>query len=342
MQEPCSTRQLLNTALTCGLLATGWMVGRGLRRRIATRALSGNTPAARLASISAGLASAGGSVPSTDRHQTQKRLYDTAATLSLSVLADSLMEHYHGCFFRPAMYIAPTVSALALAESLSASAAAATHDPTRRALYVGTFLTGIAGFGFHLYNLGKREGGFSWLNFFYGSPLGAPGALGMAGLFGLAAEAIDPQAPHPRILGLPAGQTVAGLVVFGLIGTVGEVWLLHFRGAFHDPFMYVPVTIPVIAGAALAAAAVRPEPRQLRRASGWLKATIIVGLAGSAFHAYGIQRNMGGWRNISQMAFQGPPLPAPPGFTGLSLAGLAALKLLDGTVSSHQRPLANP
>ncbi len=342
MQEFCSTRQLLNTALTCGLLATGWMVGRGLRRRITTRALPANAAAARPSSMSPALAPAGGSVSSTSRHQTKKRLYETAATLSLSVLADSLMEHYHGCFFRPAMYIAPTVSALALAESLSASAAPATYDPTRCALYGATFLSGIAGFGFHFYNIGKREGGFSWLNFFYGSPLGAPGALGMAGLFGLAAELIDPQAPHPRILGLPAGQTVAGLVVFGLIGTVGEVWLLHFRGAFHDPFMYVPVTIPVITCAALAAAAARPEPRHLRRAAGWLKATGIVGLAGSAFHAYGIQRNMGGWRNLSQMAFQGPPLPAPPGFTGLSLAGLGALKLLDGALSASQRSPAGP
>jgi hypothetical protein len=37
---------------------------------------------------------------------------------------------------------------------------------------------------------------------------------------------------------------------------------------------------------------------------------------------------MGGWRNWRQNVLNGPPLPAPPSFTGLALAGLAALKLL--------------
>jgi hypothetical protein len=37
---------------------------------------------------------------------------------------------------------------------------------------------------------------------------------------------------------------------------------------------------------------------------------------------------MGGWRNWTQNVLNGPPLPAPPSFTGLALAGLAALGLL--------------
>jgi hypothetical protein len=37
---------------------------------------------------------------------------------------------------------------------------------------------------------------------------------------------------------------------------------------------------------------------------------------------------MGGWRNWSQNIQAGPPLPAPPSFTGLALVGLAALNLL--------------
>ena len=47
------------------------------------------------------------------------------------------------------------------------------------------------------------------------------------------------------------------------------------------------------------------------------------------FHAYGVSRNMGGWRNWSQNVLNGPPLPAPPSFTGLALAGLAALSLIE-------------
>jgi hypothetical protein len=53
-----------------------------------------------------------------------------------------------------------------------------------------------------------------------------------------------------------------------------------------------------------------------------------MGVAGVAFHAYGVSRGMGGWRNWRQNAFAGPPLPAPPAFTGLALAGLAGLALL--------------
>ena len=52
-------------------------------------------------------------------------------------------------------------------------------------------------------------------------------------------------------------------------------------------------------------------------------------VAGVAFHAYGVSRSMGGWRNWRQNAFNGPPLPAPPSFSGLALAGLAALGLLE-------------
>jgi hypothetical protein len=37
---------------------------------------------------------------------------------------------------------------------------------------------------------------------------------------------------------------------------------------------------------------------------------------------------MGGWRNWSQNLFAGPPLPAPPSFTGLAFAGLGTLTLL--------------
>jgi hypothetical protein len=37
---------------------------------------------------------------------------------------------------------------------------------------------------------------------------------------------------------------------------------------------------------------------------------------------------MGGWRNLRQNLLSGPPLPAPPAFSALALAGNAALSLL--------------
>jgi hypothetical protein len=57
--------------------------------------------------------------------------------------------------------------------------------------------------------------------------------------------------------------------------------------------------------------------------------TAALGFAGAGFHAFGVARNMGGWRNWRQNVLNGPPIPAPPSFTGLALAGLAALGLLE-------------
>ena len=115
----------------------------------------------------------------------------------------------------------------------------------------------------------------------------------------------------------------------GIVGTVGEAALLHFRGQFHDPFMYLPVTVPPVAAALCTAAALGEAgvPRPLTR---WLlRATASLGIAGSVFHAIGVGRDMGGWRNWRQNLLNGPPLPAPPAFTGLAMAGLAALALLE-------------
>lgn len=69
------------------------------------------------------------------------------------------------------------------------------------------------------------------------------------------------------------------------------------------------------------------QPRRLTRI--WMKLTAAMGLIGAGFHVYGVSRNMGGWRNWRQNILNGPPIPAPPSFTGLALAGLAALDLLE-------------
>jgi hypothetical protein len=95
--------------------------------------------------------------------------------------------------------------------------------------------------------------------------------------------------------------------------------------------MYLPVSLPPAAAAALTLAARRPTPTRLRTARVLIGATAVLGVAGTGFHAYGIQRNMGGWRNWRQLLLQGPPLAAPPGFTGVALGGLGALHLLETT-----------
>ena len=66
-----------------------------------------------------------------------------------------------------------------------------------------------------------------------------------------------------------------------------------------------------------------------RAARALLRLTSAVGMLGVGFHAWGVHRRMGGWRNWRQNLFAGPPLPAPPAFTGLAVAALAALDLLE-------------
>ncbi|MEO7066785.1 MAG: hypothetical protein ABI114_07755 [Rhodanobacter sp.] len=257
-----------------------------------------------------------------------RRFNHSSSLLALSVLADSGIEHYRGSFKNPAMFV-PLVSAtLSFFAGLHGGhdRRAASH-PVRHSIYTFAAVAGLAGTGFHLYNVTKRTGGWSWNNVFYAAPLGAPTALLLSGGLGAIGERLrDQPADEPRLLGMPAGRALALAVAAGLLGTVGEVGLLHFRGAFQHPAMYAPVIIPPMTAALMAATAFsHPQPRPMTR--WWLKLTTWLGLIGVAFHARGIARCQGGWRNWSQNVLSGPPLPAPPSFSALALAGLAALRL---------------
>jgi len=244
-----------------------------------------------------------------------------AALLALAALCDSAVEHYRGSFHNKTMYLPLGVATLTFAASLRDSVG--TNGGARRSSAVVDGLaiaTGVVGTGFHLYNITKRPGGISWLNLFYAAPLGAPAALSLAGLLRRMAATLHHDGGRAELL--------AGLVSVGLLGTSAEAALLHFRGAYHNPAMMIPVTIPPVAAALLARAAL--TPRALHDGTRWsLRLLVGVGLLGSAFHAYGVSRNMGGWRNWSQNVLNGPPLPAPPAFTALAVAGLAALDLIE-------------
>ena len=260
-----------------------------------------------------------------------RRLNRAAGMLALSVLADSAVEHYRGSFENKAMFTPLVVSALTLGTSVHGTA-----DPRRAAhvvrdtTYLLAAATGLIGTGFHIYNVAKKAGRFSWQNLFYGAPLGAPMAILLSGLIGFCSERVreTPRGTTPSIFDLPAGRAMAALTSAGLLGTAGEAGMLHFRGAFHNPFMLLPVTLPPIGAALLARVAAAGPDRRHPFARWWMRLLVAMGVAGVGFHAYGVSRNMGGWRNWSQNVLNGPPLPAPPSFAGLALAGLAALGLM--------------
>ena len=264
--------------------------------------------------------------------QAARRLNRAAGVLAASVLADSAVEHYRGSFHNRAMITPLVTASLSLAVSVHGNA-----DPRPRAhrvrdvVYAGAALTGLVGTAFHIYNISRKPGGLSWLNLFYAAPVGAPAALSLSGAMGFLAERVRDTTPglSPTVAGLSAGRVVGLATSAGLLGTVGEAGLLHFRGAYQNPFMYAPVTIPPITAAMLGAAAVgrTGQPRRLLRF--WLRLTALLGYAGAGFHFRGVVRQMGGWRNWTQNLLNGPPIPAPPSFAGLALAGLAALGLLE-------------
>jgi len=261
-----------------------------------------------------------------------RKLNRAAGTLAVSVLADSAVEHYRGSFKNKAMYTPLVVSALTLATSIHGTAdMRALAHKARDATYLLAAATGLVGTGFHLYNVGKKVGGFSWQNLFYGAPIGAPMAILLSGLLGFCSERVretDGRRRRPEIFRLPAGRTIAAVTGAGLLGTTGEAGLLHFRGAYHNPFMLAPVTLPPIGAALLMSAASGRQGPPHRLTRWWMRLLALMGFVGVGFHAYGVSRNMGGWRNWSQNVLNGPPLPAPPSFAGLALAGLAALGLM--------------
>ncbi|MGN6375928.1 MAG: hypothetical protein ACTHMG_10265 [Sphingomonas sp.] len=250
-----------------------------------------------------------------------------ATALAFAVLADSGLEHYRGSFANPVMVLPIVSSALGIAvngrrtqqpESSGSAAPTVTH--------VGSTAIGLTGLGFHAYNILKRPGGPTFTNLFYGAPAGAPAALVLAGALGKAADTLAQGKERIGPIEIASGRSIGALVGIGLFGSVGEAALLHFRGAYHDPFMWLPITLPPIAAVSLLRDVAEDKPRQATTVL--LGATAVMGLIGVGFHAYGISRNMGGWRNWRQNILAGPPLPAPPAFTGLAIAGLGALMLM--------------
>lgn len=251
-----------------------------------------------------------------------------AAIVAGAVLADATLEHYRGSFANKAMIVPLATSALTLIvdSSIAAGGRAGAAEPFGMSVHAAGALTGAAGLAFHAYNITRPPGALSWGKVFYKAPIGAPAALIMAGALGAAGQALTNGAVRLGPVPLISGRALAGVSALGLAGTAAEAALLHFRGAYHNPAMWLPVTLAPLSALTLARAALTGRFGWMTKVS--LSVTAALGLSGSAFHARGIARNMGGWRNWRQNLLAGPPLPAPPAFTGIALAGLGALLLM--------------
>lgn len=257
----------------------------------------------------------------TGRSLAERLISAGSGLVAFSVLADSAVEHYRGGFANPAM-IAPIVSSTL---SLGTAVAPRPRQSLRSAAQAASIATGATGLGFHIFNVGKRPGGWRFTNLFYGAPVGAPAALILSGILGAATDALA-RGGRSGVVDWRSGRLLGLVAAAGIGGTAGEAALLHFRGAYHQPAMWLPVTLPPLAALSLARDVATRDLRAITPVL--LGATAMLGLIGAAFHTRGVARRMGGWRNWRQNLLAGPPLPAPPAFTGLALAGIGALLLL--------------
>jgi hypothetical protein len=95
--------------------------------------------------------------------------------------------HWMGGYFNKVMYtpiiLSPLLALTHLAALAHVRAARAVEGP----LSVVATVAGLVGFGFHIWNINRRTGGFGWQNLFYGAPMVAPLQLAGQGILGLLA-----------------------------------------------------------------------------------------------------------------------------------------------------------
>ena len=330
--RPRVTRRTLGAAvLTFACGAAFLNLGARHRRNVAVASVRNGSNAVTTNTTSDSLAPALRTRSDAPAIRDSQRLRVGAALLAACVLGDSALEHYRGAFENPGMYAPLVASASTLFVALRARLAHRPRTNVRVGRTYGTAIAvGVAGLAFHAVNIGRREGGFGWLNLFYGAPLIAPAALIAAGATGIAADRVGSATARSLTwFDASIGRVIAACTSIGLLATSAEAALLHFRGAFHNPVMWAPISIPPVAASLLAYATVRRDASAKAFARTWLRLTALLGVAGVVMHGYGVTRAMGGFGNASQNVVDGPPLPAPPSFTALAGIGLAALSIVE-------------
>ena len=122
---------------------------------------------------------------------------------------------------------------------------------------------------------------------------------------------------------------LARLLRLGLTLAIPPLWyelaVLHYRGAFQNRFMWVPVlSLPAVLASGVASSLNRDErrSRDLLRPFAW--GMTIIGTLGSFFHLRGISRQMGGFFNWKYNIATGPPILAPAQVALFGLLGVVA------------------
>lgn len=121
-------------------------------------------------------------------------------------------------------------------------------------------------------------------------------------------------------------RSLSGLTAFAALITTTEVYFEHYKASFGNKWMWSPILVtPPVVVAGIAGVFSK------RWAKSWLPITAAVyagdGLLGQYFHARGVSRKPGGWRNASYNVPMGPPIAAPGLMSIVGAMGLLAAVL---------------
>ncbi len=112
--------------------------------------------------------------------------------LSYLLLAtESGYSHWMGGYFNKVMFTPVVLSPVLALVHVGAAAGVKAARRIEGPLSALAVLDGMVGFGFHIWNISKRSGGFRWQNFFYGPPVVAPLQLSGQGILGLLARIFE-------------------------------------------------------------------------------------------------------------------------------------------------------
>lgn len=253
------------------------------------------------------------------------------AVLTLLLMADALAGHYRSGFVSRAQY-APFVSGGLLILTSVAVVIAPTSRPPINLLRLAGWLAiaaGAVGSAYHhYYGVARKPAGYKWLLHYlmYGAPQLAP--LGLASTGALALIAVEGFDGRTGIIGLSFRAALFAFVAITLTGAILQAGILHYRGAFNNPAMYIPLTAPLLAVFASMWAAISPTGATLLTLEILLWGTFLTGFIGLGMHLRGFDRQMGGLHIPIFNLLEGPPSLAPAVFAGFAAVGLVAIHLL--------------
>jgi hypothetical protein len=255
-----------------------------------------------------------------------------AALQTVLLMPDAFIGHYRSGFELRAQYAPFILGLLLVATAVAAAITPRAAGVTLAAVIAGSLALagGLVGLGYHhWYGITTKPGGYRWLvhHLMHHAPPLAPLALSTAGA--LAALAALGASGTLEVLGAPIRTLALVVVGVALVGATLQVALLHYRGAYNNAAMYVPIVVLPLAAAAALWNAAAPESTASRIAAWFLLwATLVSGFVGAGMHLRGMDRQMGGLYLGVAAILEAPPPGAPLLVASLGASGLVAIRLL--------------